>query len=176
MLILVDKQDNAIGQAEKLYVHQQGKLHRAFSIFVFRQNNGSTEILLQQRHNDKYHCGGLWTNTCCGHPRIGENITAAAERRLYEEMGLHTQLTLIGSFYYCANCNNNLVEHELDHVLIGNYHNEIIQVNSQEIQDFRWLTIDEIDQELQHFPSNFTPWFSEALNLVKGYLVSNLRF
>lgn len=168
MLVLVDEQDNEIGLAEKLSVHQNGQLHRAFSIFIFRDNGQRQEMLLQQRSSNKYHCGGLWTNTCCGHPRVGESIIVAAERRLYEEMLLHAKLISLGTFYYWATCNNGLIEHELDHVLIGKYHGEIDKVNAQEVQDFRWLTIESVEKELKQFPESFTPWFAKALKLVKG--------
>ena len=170
-LVLVDEHDNEVGQAEKLSVHQYGELHRAFSIFIFRMNGEKQELLLQQRNSNKYHCGNLWTNTCCGHPRVGESVIAAAERRLYEEMLFHAKLIRIDSFYYYAACDNGLIEHELDHVLIGNYQDDIAQVNAQEVQDFRWITIEEVEQELMQFPERFTPWFAKALALIKKHRV-----
>lgn len=168
-LVLVDDQDRAVGQAEKLKVHQAGQLHRAFSVFIFRRHNGREELLLQQRNRNKYHCGNLWTNSCCGHPRVGEEVLAAANRRLYEEMLIHSKLVFIGSFQYYARCDNALIEHELDHVFIGSYQQEILQVNPQEVQAFRWNTITEIAQELLDFPQQFTPWFSKALMIVKNH-------
>ena len=166
MLILVNEQDQEVGVEEKLIVHQTGKLHRAFSIFIFRQYNGRQELLLQQRNVVKYHCGGLWSNTCCGHPRVGENIIAAGQRRLQEEMGFTTKLFHLDSFNYYADCNNGLVEHELDHVLVGCYQNELAAVNAQEAQDFRWVALVELEQELAAKPEVFTPWFAKALAVV----------
>ncbi len=168
-LILVDDQDQEIGLEEKLRVHQTGKLHRAFSIFIFRMKNNQQELLLQQRNKAKYHCGNLWTNTCCGHPRPGEDIITAGERRLYEEMCFKTELFHIDTFYYFANCNNDLIEHELDHVLIGFYNQDLVQVNSQEVQNFRWISLDEVEQELVEYPETFTPWFDKALAVVKKH-------
>lgn len=175
-LILVDENDNEVGHTEKLKAHEHGMLHRAFSIFIFRlapsnssSNGNKEELLLQQRHQDKYHCGSLWTNTCCGHPCPGENILAAAERRLSEELLFNTTLTPIGKFHYYADCNNGLIEHELDHVFVGVYNQEVKQVNPAEIQAVRWFTLDETMQELTQFPERFTPWFAKALTLVKEH-------
>lgn len=160
-VILVDQQDQAIGAADKLTVHQQGLLHRAFSVFIFRNNN--TELLLQQRHKDKYHSSNLWTNTCCSHPRPNENIIAAAERRLTEEMGLHIKLTLVGNFTYTAEFNNGLIEHEFDHVLIGQYNNEPIIINPLEVANYEWLTIKKLLENIQTDEHSYTPWLAKAL-------------
>ena len=115
-VILVDQQDREIGVAEKLEAHRKGKLHRAFSVFLF---NAKDEMLLQQRAAEKYHSGGLWTNTCCSHPRPGEPTEAAARRRLREEMGISCNLNKAFDFIYRAEFDNGLIEHELDHVFIG---------------------------------------------------------
>lgn len=172
MLILVNEQDQAIGAGEKLAVHQAGKLHRAFSIFVFRLKNNQRELLLQQRNKNKYHCGGLWTNTCCGHPRVGEDILSASMRRLREEMCFQTVLVPIDSFQYFADCDNGLIEHELDHVLAGVYEKEITEVNTAEVQAFRWLGLAELEQELVIKPETFTPWFAKAFVVIKQWLIN----
>jgi isopentenyl-diphosphate delta-isomerase len=129
MIVLVDKNDNQIGLAEKMQAHEHGLLHRAFSVFIVRTNVNGYEILMQQRNSNKYHCGGLWTNTCCSHPRDQENIIQAAQRRLQEEMGLQIDLQEIGTFTYRAAFSNGLVEHEYDHVMLGFYKGEEFTVN-----------------------------------------------
>jgi len=173
MLILVNEQDQEIGEDEKLCVHQTGKLHRAFSIFIFRLKNNQQELLLQQRNKNKYHCGGLWTNTCCGHPRAGEDLMPAAMRRLREEMCFQTMLVPIDSFHYFANCNNGLIEHELDHVLAGVYEKELTKVNAEEVQDFRWIGLAELEQELAAKSETFTPWFATAFVVIKKWLIND---
>lgn len=163
-VILVDTQDNAIGSASKLLAHQQGLLHRAFSIFVFRQCTAGIEILLQQRAAHKYHSAGLWTNTCCSHPAPHETILDAAKKRLLEECGFSTPVEYAGSFTYYAPVSNNYIEHELDHVLVGQYQSSAdIAYNPQEIQQIKWLELQRLKVELQHKPNNFTPWFQAAL-------------
>ena len=113
-VILVDENDNQVGLMPKLEAHQKGLLHRAFSIFIF---NSKYELLLQKRASSKYHSGGLWTNTCCSHPREGEDILDAAKRRLFEEMGIETSLRKVHDFIYKAELDNDLTEHEFDQIL-----------------------------------------------------------
>ena len=115
-VILVDEKDNQVGLMPKLEAHQKGLLHRAFSVFIF---NSDYELLLQKRAFSKYHSGGLWTNTCCSHPRDGEDTIDAANRRLYEEMGIETSLRKVFDFIYKAELDNNLTENEFDHVFYG---------------------------------------------------------
>src|ERR1043165_5827412 len=115
-VILVNEIDDEMGVMEKMEAHQKAILHRAFSIFIFNNKN---EMLLQQRALNKYHSGGLWTNTCCSHPRPGEDTAAAASRRLKEEMGIETSIAPAFSFIYQADFDNGLVEYEYDHVFIG---------------------------------------------------------
>lgn len=171
MLILVDENDNQIGLAEKMQAHEMGLLHRAFSVFIIRSNNGEYEILMQQRNKDKYHCGGLWTNTCCSHPRDQENLIQAAQRRLQEEMGLQIiDLQEIGTFTYRAAFSNGLVEHEYDHVLIGKYKDEDFVVNAAEVQDFKWMTLNTIKEALVAEPEIYTPWLQPALNIVRKHM------
>jgi len=166
-VILVNDQDVAIGTSEKLITHIQGRLHRAFSIFVLRQNAGKTEVLLQQRSANKYHSANLWTNTCCGHPRPGEDILAAAQRRLMEEMGFVVDLQEIGVFKYKAQLLDcGLIEHEIDHVLIGFCDQDEFLVNPDEVQNCAWVEIECFKQDLSQNPAKYTAWLSSALEIL----------
>lgn len=169
-LILVDLQDNVLGECEKIKAHQDALCHRAFSVFVFRQNNHTWELLLQQRHQGKYHCGGLWTNTCCGHPRPGETTVSAAERRLHEEMGFKVALHEVRVFHYTAKLDTGLTENEVDHVLIGFYKDETIAPNDKEIEQYRWDSIETIDEQLVKAHDAHTPWFQEAYEYARAAL------
>src|ERR1035437_4931257 len=115
-VILVDDFDIEIGTMPKLEAHQKGVLHRAFSVFIF---NSKGEMLLQQRAFEKYHSGGLWSNACCSHPILGENVHASANRRLMEEMGIQCNIQHEFSFIYNVQLENNLSEHEFDNVFAG---------------------------------------------------------
>jgi isopentenyl-diphosphate delta-isomerase len=154
-VIVVDTNDKQIGTAEKLAAHQNGgQLHRAFSIFVF---NNDWEIMLQRRAMEKYHCPGLWTNTCCSHPRPGETILAAATRRLQEEMGFVCPLEEKFSFIYRAEFSNGLTEHEFDHVFVGQY-NKDPQLNLTEAMDYKRITVDDLLAMIKENPENITVW------------------
>ena len=168
-VILVDEQDREIGLAEKLLAHQNNQLHRAFSVFIFRKKD-KQELLLQQRALDKYHSQGLWTNTCCSHPRAGELIITAGERRLKEELNMITDLHDIGWFHYNVHFDNGLSENEIDHVLVGTvpYHTAI-NPNPDEIHACRWVTLDDLQQELYQHPERFTPWLTLALEIVLSH-------
>jgi isopentenyl-diphosphate delta-isomerase len=169
-IILVDENDNEIGSMEKIEAHKHGgKLHRAFSIFVF---NDEGKMLLQLRAKKKYHFGGLWTNTCCSHPRKGETLEDAVHRRLKEEFGFDTDLKEIFSFTYRAEFDNGLTEHEFDHVFIGNFNGEP-KPNPEEIDNFKWIEIDELEKDVQNHPENYTPWFKIALDRVIKYVKEN---
>lgn len=154
-VILVDLNDNQTGVMEKLLAHEQGLLHRAFSVFIF---NSSGELLLQQRAKDKYHSGLLWTNTCCSHPREGETIQQAALRRLNEEMGISVELKIVHSFIYKAELDNNLTEYEYDHILIGIFDGEP-QINSNEVNDWAFRSLQNIQQDIERYPEQYTEWF-----------------
>ena len=154
-VILVDSNDRPLGLMEKMEAHRRALLHRAFSVFIFNVNG---DMMLQQRALDKYHSGGLWTNTCCSHPREGETIEQAGLRRLSEEMGFETQLSYGFSFIYLAPLEHGLTEHELDHVLYGFYEGEP-NLNAEEVADWRWISIDQLEQEMQANPEKFTAWF-----------------
>lgn len=158
-IILVNESDEEVGSGGKLWVHQQGLLHRAFSVLVFNDNN---ELLIHQRAINKYHSGGLWTNTCCGHPNVDEDIKAAAERRLGEEMGFTCQLDFLYKFHYKTSFENNLTENEIDHVFTGIYNNDF-EVNPAEVLAYKWVSVPEIIEAVEQKPENYTFWFKEIL-------------
>ncbi|MDF2529184.1 MAG: mvaD idi [Gammaproteobacteria bacterium] len=164
-VILVNELDQMMGLEEKLKAHQLGLLHRAFSIFLFRNTSNQIEILMQQRHPQKYHCGGLWTNTCCSHPREHENTLEAAHRRLLEELGIVTDLKQVGQFIYRAELNNGLIEHELDHVFIGEFDGETANFHPEEISEVKWLNLDALRQDMLEHPARYTPWLRQALEI-----------
>jgi isopentenyl-diphosphate delta-isomerase len=158
-LILVDTQDESVGQAEKMDVHRQGLLHRAFSIFIFDKQG---RLLLQQRALGKYHSQGLWTNTCCGHPRPGERTVEAAKRRLIEEMGLICDLLEVHAFIYHEQVTNDLIEHEYDHVYVG-LSSVDPQANPEEALDWKWVTLTELARDITVEPQAYTVWFRKIL-------------
>lgn len=163
-IILVDKNDKEIGFEEKIKAHENGgKLHRAFSVFIF---NSKGEMLLQLRSRKKHHFGGLWTNACCSHPRKGENTIDAAHRKLRQELGFDTKLKEIFSFiYHEADENSELSEYEFDHVFIGNFNGKL-KPDPEEIDDFKWIRIDDLKKDMQNNSHNFTPWFKMAIDRV----------
>ncbi len=154
-VILVAEFDNQIGTEEKLKAHRDGKLHRAFSIFLFNDKN---ELLLQKRAMNKYHSSGLWSNTCCGHPRPDEELKEAAERRLWEEMKINAIFRKSFDFIYKAKVTDELTEYEYDHVFIGHY-GESASPNPDEVMEHRWLEIQKIRNDLLTSPKSFTIWF-----------------
>ncbi|HEU5281335.1 MAG TPA: isopentenyl-diphosphate Delta-isomerase [Gammaproteobacteria bacterium] len=168
-VILVDANNHEIGTAEKMAAHQQNLLHRAFSVFIFRDAQG-LELLLQKRALSKYHSPGLWTNTCCSHPRQGEAMLAAGARRLQEEMGLTgVSLQDKGWFHYNAHFENGLSENEIDHVLVGKIGADLdFTPNPDEVADTRWVTLPALEAEMAANPERFTPWLKAALRLAMG--------
>ncbi len=163
-VIIVDEHDNPLGIMGKLQAHQENCLHRAFSVVLLNKAD-SNYCLVQQRQINKYHCGGLWTNTCCSHPQPGESIEQAGQRRLQEELGITANLECIGAFYYQASFDNGLHEHEYDHVLIGNVDANIpMQLNPEEVQAVRWMSLEEALALSK--TTNATPWFQSVLELV----------
>jgi isopentenyl-diphosphate delta-isomerase len=154
-VILVNEKDQEIGLMPKLEAHQKAVLHRAFSVFIFNSEN---ELMLQQRASNKYHSPNLWTNTCCSHQRSGESNIQAGTRRLYEEMGFTTTLNEITSFIYKAPFDNGLTEHELDHVMVG-YYNEDPVINSDEVEDWKWMKIEDVKNDISLNPDLYTAWF-----------------
>ena len=165
-VILVDEKDNQVGLMPKLEAHQKGLLHRAFSVFIF---NSDYKLLLQKRASSKYHSGGLWTNTCCSHPRDGENIIDAANRRLNEEMGIKTSLRKVFDFIYTAELDNNLIENEFDHVLYGVYDIDPI-LNKEEAEDFKWIDMETLKNDIENNTDQYTVWFKIAFDYFYNYL------
>lgn len=164
-VILVDEKDTATGAAEKLVAHEQNLLHRAFSVFIFRESP-HRELLLQQRALAKYHSPGLWTNTCCSHPRPDEGILDAGKRRLKEELGLVAELSNMGWFHYNAHFPNGLSENEIDHVLVGMVDADTVIVpNPDEIHALRWVKVEDLQREIAENQERFTPWLKQALDL-----------
>jgi len=160
-IILVDTEDAAIGVAPKMHVHRKGLLHRAFSIFIF---DARGRLLLQQRALGKYHSQGLWTNTCCGHPRHGESTVHAAKRRLQEEMGIDCEdLIEVHSFIYREQVSNQLIEHEYDHVFVGLSSSDPVP-NRDEALDWKWLPLAELARDINVAPESYTVWFRKILD------------
>lgn len=158
-VILVNEHDQPTGTMEKMEAHRQGLLHRAFSVFVFNDRN---ELLLQRRALSKYHSAGLWTNTCCSHPRPGEDTEAAAHRRLQEEMGFDCALELKTTFVYKTLFDNGLTEHEFDYVFTGTFNHDPV-INREEAEGFAWRAIAEIKRDMIMQPGQYTSWFRIAL-------------
>lgn len=168
LVILVDHDDRETGVMEKIQAHREALLHRAFSVFVF---NSKGELMLQQRALGKYHSPGLWTNTCCSHPRPGEDTENAAHRRLEEEMGFDCTLTKIFHFTYKAPFDNNLTEHEVDHVFVG-FSDTLPVINPEEVESYRFATLDDISVEMAENPELFTVWFQIAFERVAEYYLN----
>ncbi len=158
-VILVDENDNQIGTEEKMKAHELGQLHRAFSIFIY---NSEGKMLLQQRAKVKYHSGGLWTNTCCSHPRDGETLNEAVHRRLVEEMGFDCEMKEEYDFIYKAVLDHGLTEHELDHVFSGTFDGEI-KPNPEEVESFKWVTLEELQKDVVENSEKYTEWFKIIL-------------
>lgn len=162
-VILVNEKDEAIGVMEKMKAHLKPTLHRAFSVCLFNEKG---EMLLQQRASNKYHCAGLWTNTCCSHPRVGEETIDAAKRRLEEEMGMNTAIYKAFDFIYQAEFENGLFEYEFDHVFFGKYSGQPV-INKDEVESWRYAGVDEIERELAQFSEKYTPWFKLIVEKIK---------
>lgn len=165
-VILVDENDNEIGTGEKIKTHKEGKLHRAFSIFVF---NSKGQLLLQRRAKSKYHSGGLWTNTCCSHPIPDEPIEKTVHRRLKEEMGFDCELKEIFSFTYKVNFDNDLFEHEYDHVFVGKFNGKP-NPNPEEVDEWKWVDVEELKKDIQENPDNYSYWLKASIDKVISYV------
>ncbi len=169
-VILVDELDNELGLMEKMEAHQKGLLHRAFSVFLF-DNNGN--MLLQQRALGKYHSPGLWTNTCCSHPRPGEAVIDAAKRRLMEEMGIVSEVKMAFSFIYKASLDQGLTEHELDYVFVGNYEG-VINPNCLEVSNYLYISKEDLKSKFEANAEDFTVWFKIAYPRVVEWYELNI--
>lgn len=170
-VILVDSNDLPLGQASKEIVHLKGMLHRAISVFIF---NSKGQLLLQRRARDKYHSGGLWTNSCCSHPRPGEDTLMAAKRRLEEEMGIQADLCFTFSFLYKTEFENGLIEHEFDHVFFGTS-DQTPEPNPKEVEAWKYAKLDELCLDVQENPSLYTSWFKICMNEVIQHLQKQKR-
>lgn len=161
-VILVDVNDKQIGVMPKMEAHIEGKLHRAFSVFVF---NTKGELLLQQRAHDKYHSGGKWTNTCCSHPRLGEETIDAAHRRLMEEMGLTCAISHEFSFLYKADVMEGITEYEYDHVFFG-ITDQLPVINPAEVAAYRYVQMADLLNEINTQPEEYTAWLKICFDRV----------
>ena len=162
-VILVDIEDNVLGTMEKMDAHVLGKLHRAFSVFIF---NTSGELLLQQRALTKYHSGGKWTNTCCSHPRLGEETLDAANRRLLEEMGMKCDLQYAFNFTYKAELLDGIEEHEYDHVYFG-ISDELPVPDPEEVSAYKYLSMDVLSKDIEQNPNEYTEWLKICFKQVQ---------
>ncbi|MEM3670924.1 MAG: isopentenyl-diphosphate Delta-isomerase [Thermoprotei archaeon] len=170
LVVLVDEEDHQKGVLKKLEAHSSGGiLHRAFSVFVF---NDKGETLLQKRAQQKYHSGGLWSNTCCSHPKPGEAVTDAAHRRLKEELGFDCELVKAFDFIYKTPVGNGLTEYEYDHVYFGTY-NGPVHPDSSEVESVEWIPVDELANKIVENPSAYTEWlkmsFTRVLSLRENW-------
>ena len=165
-VVLVDQDDQKLGLMEKQQAHIAGLLHRAFSVFVF---NSKGELMIQQRAASKYHSPTLWTNTCCSHPRDNETYEQAAHRRLEEEMGFDCELDYKFNFIYKAHLENDLIEHELDHVFIGTFDDEP-KLNPDEVMAYRWVELDDLKKDMEKNPQNYTAWFKIIFEHYVSYI------
>lgn len=167
-VILVNENDQAIGTMEKMMAHQEAKLHRAISVFIC---NTKGEWLLQKRALHKYHSGGLWTNTCCSHPYPGESDIDAATRRLKEEMGMYSEVKELFSFIYKEKLDNELTEHELDHVFIG-VTDTIPTINKEEVAEYKYVSFDLLKKDIELNPQYYTVWFKKIYENINEYIVN----
>lgn len=165
-VVVVSENDEILGLMEKMEAHENGILHRAFSVFLF---NDKGEMLLQKRASGKYHSPNQWTNAVCSHPKIDETYLDGAQRRLKEELGITTDLTEKFSFIYKADVGQNLWEHELDHVFTGNYEGNFA-LNEQEVSEVRYISMQQLDEEMNANPEKFTEWFKIILKEYKDHL------
>jgi isopentenyl-diphosphate delta-isomerase len=170
-VILVNEMDEAIGVEEKIKAHLTGALHRAFSIFIF---NASGQLLLQKRSPAKYHSKGLWSNTCCGHPRPGESVQEASRRRLLEEMGFDCEVRESFIFIYRVQLDDGFIEHECDHVLFGVFDSNPTPCRD-EVEDWKWVDLARLKLYMQESPENYTYWFKISFNMLAARLNQTVR-
>lgn len=166
-VILVDEMDNELGTMEKVAAHKKGELHRAISVFVF---NSQKQLLLQKRATHKYHSGGLWTNSCCSHPRKNETTQEAAQRRLMEEMGLRCIVKPVSKIKYTTMVGNNMLENELDHIFVG-FSDDVPAYNPLEVSTYKYMHMDDIEKWMHDEPARFTEWFKILFEPVKNDLL-----
>ncbi|KFF00816.1 isopentenyl-diphosphate delta-isomerase [Chryseobacterium formosense] len=166
LVVLVNPEDQVLGLMEKQQAHINGLLHRAFSVFIFNEKG---EMLLQKRAEKKYHSPGKWTNAVCSHPRNGETYLEGAERRLNEELGIKAELSEKFYFIYKADVGGGLWEHELDHVFTGIYNSDF-NLNVDEVEEIRFISLEDLETEMAKNPEEFTEWFKIILEEYKHNL------
>jgi isopentenyl-diphosphate Delta-isomerase len=165
-VIVVNASDEEMGREEKMQAHRTPVLHRAFSVFVMDERGA---MLVQRRAEGKYHSAGLWSNACCGHPRPGEQVIAAAERRLREEMGITCTLVAAGTVSYSIDVGDGLREDEFNHVLFGSFSGEA-RPDPAEVSNWQWMTPAAVHAALRDTPHLFTPWFGVVLERLRLWL------
>lgn len=165
-VVLVSEKDEVLGLMDKMHAHENGILHRAFSVFLFNEQG---EILLQKRAASKYHSPNQWTNAVCSHPRNEETYLNAAQRRMEEELGIEAEITPKFHFIYKADVGQNLWEHELDHVFTGKYEGDF-NLNEEEVAEIKYISMEELELEMTETPEHFTEWFKIILKEYKDHL------
>ncbi len=168
-VVLVDKDDNPLGTMEKMAAHENGSLHRAFSIFIFNSNK---ELMIHQRALSKYHSPGLWTNTCCSHPQLEKSIEENAHQRLQEEMGFDCEFEKAFTFLYKADVGQGLIEHEFDHVFVGVSDTQP-QINPEEVEAWKYMSMEALRDDIENNENNYTEWFKIAFEKVEDWLAKN---
>lgn len=165
-IIIVDNNDECVGIMEKMAVHRNGVLHRAFSILLF---DGEGNMLIQKRSRAKYHSPLLWANACCSHQRQGESLEESAARRLREELGV-AGVRLDESFVFQYRCilDNSLIENEIDHVFVGNYPDHEIDFNRDEVDQVRWVRMDDLIQAVRN-EEDYACWFRYIIEKMDQY-------
>lgn len=171
LLILVDENDNEIGLKDKISVHLEGLLHRAFSLFIFNSND---ELLLQQRADEKYHSGGLWSNTCCSHPNSTEHMLKTVSRRLNEEMKIETQTQFIFKFIYAAEFANGLKEYEMDYVFFGKSDQKPTP-HPSEVQKWKYVNLESLQEDIFINPLQYSEWLKICLPQVITHYKQNIN-
>jgi len=166
LVVLVTPQDKVLGLMEKMQAHENGLLHRAFSVFLFNEKG---EMLLQKRAAGKYHSPNQWTNACCSHPRENESYIDAARRRLKEELGIESQLTERFHFIYKADDGQDLWEHELDYVFTGDYNGDF-NLNPEEVSEIKYMSIDNLNNDILQYPERYTEWFKIIWSEYRNHL------
>ncbi|MGM0379338.1 MAG: isopentenyl-diphosphate Delta-isomerase [Bacillota bacterium] len=162
---LVNLEGKRVGKVEKIKAHKEKKLHLAFSILVF---NEKKEMLIHKRSLNKYHSPGLWTNTCCSHPKFGESLENATHRRLKEEMGFDCEMKKIFDFIYKKEFENGLTEYEFDNVYIGKYNGESIKPDENEVFEYKWIDYNELIRDISKNPKKFTVWFKKIIEIIEN--------
>lgn len=170
-IILIDHDDCETGTADKLSVHYKGILHRAVSVYIFN-NNG--DLLLQQRALEKYHSGGLWSNTCCTHPFPGESNLSAANRRLMEEMGIKCSLSKLLKIYYNVSVGGKLKEHEISHVFYGISDAKPV-LNNTEVMNYKYSSLQSLTSDIKLNNHCYSSWFNYCFPYVQNSIISQCK-